>query len=116
MDQVRAERDGNGWLLVEGDDHVLASCGDGDEAGDDAARVAAALNERTALTAERDALRQAAMRLLTALVDAETEAGAAEPLACLREVQAAEEALEDLVPADVWAAFHAAREGRAGAR
>lgn len=75
-------------------------------------RKSAALQAQVAaLTAERDALRQAAMRLLTEYVAAQTEDGAADPLGCFLKTQASEEALEDLIPGDVWAAFHAERGG-----
>ena len=80
-------------------------------------RLSAAVNELDdlvrRLTAERDALRQAAMRLLSATVNAQTEGGAADPRGALRAVQEAEGELEGLIPAEAWAKFHAERgDGR----
>lgn len=71
---------------------------------DEVAALGAQVEE---LTAERDALRQAAMRLLCAYVAAQTEDGAADPLGCLTKTQAAEDALEDLIPATAWERYHA---------
>ena len=75
--------------------------------------AAEAVQRLVEAAAERDRLRQSAMRLLSAIANAQSEGGAADPLGAFKAVQSAEDELEDLIPADVWAAFHAAREASA---